>query len=60
MSDEILCMTGLRIIARSEEGEVKTLVDGVDVRLRRGEVLGLIGESGAGKKKAAAAQTPTP
>jgi peptide/nickel transport system ATP-binding protein len=49
MSDEILHMTGLRIVAQSEEGEVKTLVDGIDVRLRRGEVLGLIGESGAGK-----------
>jgi peptide/nickel transport system ATP-binding protein len=49
VSDEILRMAGLRIVARSEGGEVKTLVDGIDVRLRRGEVLGLIGESGAGK-----------
>jgi peptide/nickel transport system ATP-binding protein len=49
VSDEILRMAGLRIVARSEGGEVTTLVDGIDVSLRRGEVLGLIGESGAGK-----------
>jgi peptide/nickel transport system ATP-binding protein len=50
MSEIILSMTGLRIEARSElEGETKTIVRDVDLTLRQGEVLGLIGESGAGK-----------
>ena len=49
MSDEILRMAGLRIVATTENGEVKTLVEGIDLSLHRGEVLGLIGESGAGK-----------
>ena len=50
MSEVILSMEGLRIEARSEhEAEAKTIVDKVDLRLRQGEVLGLIGESGAGK-----------
>ena len=50
MSEVILSMEGLRIEARSEhEAEAKTIVDNVDLRLRQGEVLGLIGESGAGK-----------
>jgi peptide/nickel transport system ATP-binding protein len=50
MSDTILRMDKLRIVARTDADDAgKTLVDGVDLILRRGEVLGLIGESGAGK-----------
>lgn len=49
MKDDILRIEQLRIIARSEAGEARVIVDDVDVVLRRGEVLGLIGESGAGK-----------
>jgi peptide/nickel transport system ATP-binding protein len=50
MSEVILSMEGLRIEARSEhEAEAKTIVDKVDLKLRQGKVLGLIGESGAGK-----------
>ena len=47
-SDILLQMTGLRIEGQSEE-KWHEIVHGVDVTLRRGEVLGMIGESGAGK-----------
>ena len=46
--DVLLEMRGLRIEGRADE-EWHEIVHGVDVTLRRGEVLGLIGESGAGK-----------
>ena len=50
MSDPILAIEDLRIEARSEhESQVKTIVEGVSLSLQQGEVLGLIGESGAGK-----------
>ncbi len=44
----LLTMTGLRIEGQADE-EWHEIVHGVDVVLHRGEVLGLIGESGAGK-----------
>ena len=46
--DPLLTMTGLRIEGQADE-EWHEIVHGVDVVLHRGEVLGLIGESGAGK-----------
>lgn len=46
--DVLLEMRGLRIEGQSED-KWNEIVHGVDVTLRRGEVLGLIGESGAGK-----------
>jgi peptide/nickel transport system ATP-binding protein len=46
--DVLLEMRGLRIEGQADE-EWHEIVHGVDVTLRRGEVLGLIGESGAGK-----------
>jgi peptide/nickel transport system ATP-binding protein len=44
----LLEMRGLRIEGQSED-TWQEIVHGVDLDLRRGEVLGLIGESGAGK-----------
>ena len=46
--EPLLTMTGLRIEGQAED-EWHEIVRGVDVVLHRGEVLGLIGESGAGK-----------
>ncbi len=46
--DRLLTVEGLRTVFRTSEGTV-TAVDGVDFHLDRGEILGLVGESGAGK-----------
>ncbi|HEX4766881.1 MAG TPA: ABC transporter ATP-binding protein [Lichenihabitans sp.] len=46
--EEILNVDKLRIEAKSERG-ASVLVDDVSFTLKRGDVLGLIGESGAGK-----------
>ncbi|MGH1465940.1 MAG: nickel ABC transporter ATP-binding protein NikE [Cognatishimia sp.] len=45
---DLLQMRGLRIEAASDDGW-NEIVHGVDLDLNRGEVIGLIGESGAGK-----------
>jgi len=46
--DILLSMRGLRIEGQADE-QWQEIVHGIDLDLRRGEVLGLIGESGAGK-----------
>ena len=45
----LLEMQALRIEALGADGKPFRIVNDIDVHLRRGEVLGLIGESGAGK-----------
>jgi oligopeptide/dipeptide ABC transporter ATP-binding protein len=45
---ELLEIRGLRTIFPSEEG-IAAAVDGVDLRVKEGEILGLVGESGCGK-----------
>ncbi len=48
MSDLLLDVRGLRTAFRTSAGAWPA-VDGVDLSLRRGEILGLVGESGSGK-----------
>jgi len=47
-SQPLLSIRGLKVEGRSGE-EWRPIINGLDLTLRRGEVLGLIGESGAGK-----------
>jgi ABC-type dipeptide/oligopeptide/nickel transport system ATPase component len=48
MTPSLLSIRGLRTYFYTESGVAKA-VDGVDLEIRRGEVLGLVGESGSGK-----------
>lgn len=48
MSAAIFRIEGLRIVVPAADG-AKPIVDGVSLQLYQGEILGLIGESGAGK-----------
>ena len=47
-TDALLSIRGLRTYFDTEAGVAKA-VDGVDLDIRKGEVLGLVGESGSGK-----------
>ena len=49
VGDDILQIDNLRIEARNDRGPGPVLVDNVSFALKRGKVIGLIGESGAGK-----------
>ena len=48
MTDRLVKIRGLKLEGRSDE-TWNPIINGVDLDLRKGEVLGLIGESGAGK-----------
>ena len=49
MSDVLLETRGLHVRFPARHGAVARAVDGVDLTVRRGEVLALVGESGCGK-----------
>ena len=49
MSEILLETRGLSVLFPGRRGEVARAVDGVDLVVRRGEVLALVGESGCGK-----------
>ena len=48
MTEQLLKIRGLKIEGKSDE-DWTPIVNGIDLDLKKGEVLGLIGESGAGK-----------
>jgi peptide/nickel transport system ATP-binding protein len=48
MTDLLLEMKNIKIEGRSDR-QWKPIIKGVDLQLNRGDILGLIGESGAGK-----------
>ena len=45
----MLDIRDMRVVVRTDHGDGPVLVNDVSLDLKRGEVLGLIGESGAGK-----------
>jgi oligopeptide/dipeptide ABC transporter ATP-binding protein len=54
MTDDVLTVNNLKVTFHTYAGDVKAL-DGVDLSVKRGEFLGLVGESGCGKSVTALA-----
>ncbi|MFE5307126.1 dipeptide/oligopeptide/nickel ABC transporter permease/ATP-binding protein [Isoptericola sp. NPDC056573] len=54
-ADTVLDVRGATIVADRPDGTTVTLVHDVSLRVRRGEILGLLGESGSGKSMLAKA-----
>ena len=50
-SDSMIQIRGLSVEYRTPDGTVKAL-NGLDLELRKGKTLGLVGETGAGKTTA--------
>src|ERR1700739_3477938 len=48
MADTLLDIRGLKTWFKTDDGMVRA-VDGVDLRIDRGETVGVVGESGCGK-----------
>jgi peptide/nickel transport system ATP-binding protein len=48
-SDPLLHIENLKVIFRGDRGGATHAVDGLDLTIRRGQTLGLVGESGCGK-----------
>ncbi len=51
--DVVLAVRGLRVGYPTPDGQVREVVHGVDLDLRRGEIHALVGESGSGKSQIA-------
>jgi peptide/nickel transport system ATP-binding protein len=54
-ADPLLEIENLKVIFHSDRGRTTHAVDGVDLTVRRGQTLGLVGESGCGKSVTALA-----
>ena len=48
MAEALLDIQGLKTWFKTDDGLVRA-VDGVDIRIARGETVGVVGESGCGK-----------
>ena len=49
MSNELLCIHDLTV-QYVTDGEVVHAVNGIDLELEKGKIMGLVGETGAGKR----------